>query len=133
MNIELLEIQDFLAAHPPFDELSNDVLEKVTRALSIRYLRRGASFPPRNETTFCYVIRQGLIDLHDQYGKLIEKISEGDLFTAQCGQAKNISGEASEDTLIYQLPCDLFNQLKSEHAAFDAHFSAVLKQNYHPL
>lgn len=132
MNIELLEIQDFLAAHPPFDELPDDVLEQVTRSLLIRYLRRGASFPPAAEESFCYVVRQGLIDLHDLHGKLIEKISEGDLFTAQCGQATSISGEASEDTLLYQLPCHLFNKLKTEHAAFDAHFSAVLKQNYQP-
>lgn len=131
MNIELLEIQDFLAAHPPFDELPGDVLLQTTKALSIRYLRRGASFPPPNESRFCYLIRQGLIDLHDQHERLIEKISEGDLFIAACGQSTTITGVASEDSLLYQLPCDVFHKLKNDYPAFDAHFSAVLKQNYY--
>lgn len=131
MNIELLEIQDFLSAHPPFDALSNDVLEHVTKNLSIRYLRRGTDFPPSSEKKYCYLVRQGLIDLHDQHDHLIEKISEGDLFTAQCSGSSKITGLASEDALLYQLPCELLNKLKTDHPAFDAHFSAVLKQSYH--
>ena len=130
MNIELLEIQDFLSAHPPFDELSDDVLGRITKSLSIRYLRRGMRFPPDTKEHVCYLIRQGLIDLHDKHEKLIEKLSEGGLYTAQCSPPSNISGQAAEDTLLYQIPCDVLNKLKTDYPEFNAHFSTVLKQPY---
>lgn len=130
MNIELLEIQDFLSSHPPFDELSDAVLKQVTSTLSIRYLRRSMPFPPSTNENVCYLIRQGLIDLHNKHDELIEKLSEGDLYTAQCNPPSNITGVAVEDSLLYQIPCDVLNALKNEHPEFNAHFSTVLKQPY---
>ena len=40
MEAELLEIQNFLAQYPPFNELPEDVLTKVTQNVEISYYRQ---------------------------------------------------------------------------------------------
>ena len=49
MDVELLEISDFLADHPPFDELPTETIAELTEQFSIRYLRRGREFPPEDD------------------------------------------------------------------------------------
>ncbi|WP_406734950.1 hypothetical protein RJD39_16110 [Vibrio scophthalmi] len=39
MEAELLEIKHFLAQHPPFDELEDDVLSYICRHVEIAYYR----------------------------------------------------------------------------------------------
>ena len=85
MEIELKEIQDFLAGIPPFDRLSNELLEQLTRETSIRYIRRGMPLPPENVTQRrLYIIRKGAIALKSNKGKLLGKLSDGDVCTIFC-------------------------------------------------
>ncbi|MGQ9831056.1 MAG: hypothetical protein ACUVQI_05485 [Thermochromatium sp.] len=46
MDVELIEIQEFLASHPPFDQLPEETLACLPRRLSVRYFRCGTPFPP---------------------------------------------------------------------------------------
>ena len=131
MNIELLEIQDFLAAHAPFDQLPLDTLQQLPKSLTIRYLRRGQSFPPAQVESAVYLLRQGAIELRNPQGILIEKLAEGDLYTAACEQttdASPLKGVTSEDSLVYTLACTRFQQLCQQHSAFGAYFYASLSQ-----
>jgi CBS domain-containing protein len=131
MDIELLEIQDFLAAHAPFDQLPVTTLQRLPKSLTIRYLRRGQVFPPINVEPAMYLVRQGAVELRNQQGLLIEKLAEGELYTAACDQTTEpltLIGKAAEDSLLYSLSCDQFQDLCQHHATFAEYFYASLRQ-----
>jgi CBS domain-containing protein len=132
MEIELVEIRDFLARHPPFDVLPDERLNLLPKALEIRYLRRGSAFPPQDASKdYLYVIRSGLVDLLDDDQHLIEKLDEGDIYTVPCqlvdvGRATH--GVAAEDTLLYLLPCQQLQTLKAAEPEFNLHFSESMRE-----
>jgi CBS domain-containing protein len=126
MNIELIEIRDFLAGHPPFDQLPEDALERLPRRLTVRYFRRGTPFPPDNADPACvYLLRRGAVELRDAQGELVGKLAEGDLCDMPCRQAPEggrFHGNTSEDTLVYALPCAELEELRAKNPAFAEHF-----------
>lgn len=131
MDIELLEIQDFLAAHAPFDQLPIETLQQLPKSLTIRYLRRGQPFPPVDAEPAIYLLRQGAIELRNQQGVLVEKLAEGELYTASCDQTADsikFKGVTAEDSLLYSLPCAQFHELCQGNSAFGTHFYASLRQ-----
>ncbi|MEW8585247.1 MAG: putative nucleotidyltransferase substrate binding domain-containing protein, partial [Candidatus Thiodiazotropha sp.] len=141
MEIELVEIRDFLAQRPPFDALPEEQLDQLPKSLEIRYLRRGSLFPPGDAVKgYIYIIRSGAIELLDEEDNLIEKLAEGGIYTTDC-QLIDFSqvshGIAAEDTLLYQLSCDVLKALRMTEPAFDRHFSESirdrLKQAVHTL
>ena len=130
MEIELQEIRDFLSQQALFSELPETSLNLLVNNLVIRYLRRGQDFPPEDVVNSqLYLVRSGLIDLRDADGKLMEKLAEGDCYTAQClsNQAKT-SGHASEDTLLYTIPCAVIQSLRDKSVEFDKHFVTSIQQ-----
>jgi len=132
MEIELVEIRDFLVQRPPFDELPDERLNLLTKMLEIRYLRRDRAFPPDNAMgNYLYIVRSGVIDLLDEKGHLIEKLDEGDIYTIPCqlidlGRASR--GVAMEDSLLYLLPCQKLQELRAAEPNFDQHFSSSLRE-----
>ncbi len=126
MDIELIEIQEFLASRPPFDQLPEDTLARLPKHLSVRYFRRGTAFPPEDaDQSYLYILRRGAVELRDPQGELVSKLAEGDLYDMPCGDApQDVSyrGMTAEDTLVYILPCSDLSILRAEHAAFAEHF-----------
>jgi len=126
MDVELIEIRDFLATHHPFDLLPEDVLERLPKRLSVRYFRRGTRFPPKDaDQPYLYIVRRGAVELRDQRGELVSKLAEGDLCVMDCraeDPAVQFVGATAEDTLAYLLPCADLNRLRGEHADFADHF-----------
>jgi CBS domain-containing protein len=129
MEVELLEIRQFLEQRNPFNYLSDALLDELPSDIEIRYLRRGGNFPPVEG--FLYVVRSGAIDIRDSSNELCEKLAEGDLYSVAC-QLVNVSGcdrgEAAEDSLLYMLSCDKLKALCRESQAFSEHFSASIKE-----
>lgn len=132
MEIELVEIRDFLEQRSPFDALPDERLNLLSKMLEIRYLRRDRAFPPEDAVgNHLYIIRSGVIDLLDEKGNLIEKLDEGDIYTIPCqlvdfGRARR--GVAKEDTLLYLLPCQKLQELRAAEPNFDQHFSSSIRQ-----
>ena len=132
MEIELVEIRDFLARRPPFETLSEERLNQLPKMLEIRYLRRDREFPPQDaERNYLYILRSGAVDLRDDQGHLIEKLDEGDLYTVPCqlvdvGRATR--GVTTEDTLLYLLPCLKLHELRSAEPEFNRHFSESMRE-----
>ena len=128
MEVELIEIRQFLGQRNPFNYLGQELLDELPKDIEIRYLRRGGDFPPREG--FLYVVRSGAIKIFDGKGELCEKLAEGDLYSVTC-QLVNFSqcdrGEAAEDTLLYMLNCDRLKALCRQSKAFSEHFSATVK------
>ena len=106
MHDELAEIRDFVADCPPFDDLEPVALGALVRRFVIRYLRRGASFPPSGSSCL-WLVRQGAIELRNAAGELTRRMSEGDVHDAAClpdTPEAGWTGHAVEDTLLYGLP-----------------------------
>ena len=126
MDVELLEIQEFLANQPPFDQLPADTLERLPKRLSVRYFRRGTPFPPTDaDQAYLYIVRRGAIDLRNPQGELVGKLAEGDLCVMPCrpaGPETQFQGNTAEDTLVYLLPCSDLQDLRERHATFAEHF-----------
>jgi CBS domain-containing protein len=132
MEIELVEIRDFLAQRHPFETLTEERLNLLPKMLEIRYLRRNREFPPKDAgRNYLYILRSGAVDLLDDQGHLIEKLDEGALYTVPCqlvdvGRATR--GVATEDTLLYLLPCLRLHELRSAEPEFDRHFSESMRE-----
>lgn len=126
MDVELIEIQEFLASHPPFEQLPEETLARLPKRLSVRYFRRGTVFPPADsDQPYLFILRKGAVELRDPQGELVGKLAEGDLCEMQCRtapQEADYHGVTAEDTLVYALPCADLTQLRSEHPAFSEHF-----------
>ena len=107
MEVELLEIRQFLEQRPPFNFLDDEQLDALPADMEIRYLRRGSKFPP--EDGYLYIVRSGAIELRDQEGEICEKIAEGDIYTTSCqllNFRRECRGATAEDTLVYIMTCD---------------------------
>jgi CBS domain-containing protein len=133
MDVELIEIREFLASHAPFDQLPGATLDALPKRLSVRYLRRGSEFPPKDDPEPClYILRRGAVDMRDGDGNLASKLAEGDLCPLPCADGdrrlRNLSGQTSEDTLAYLLPCKELTRLREEHQAFAEHFDESMSQ-----
>jgi len=126
VDVELVEIQEFLASHPPFDKLPPETLERLPKRLSVRYIRRGSVFPPLDaDQPYLYILRRGAVELRDAQGDLVGKLAEGDLCDMACRAGENavpMKGSTAEDTLVYLLPCTDLTALRAQHAHFAEHF-----------
>lgn len=131
MEIELKEVRDFITQTPPFNMLAEDVLDSLPRQTSIRYLRRGSVFPPAdiNETSL-YIIRSGAIELRDNQDNLIGKLAEYDVYGEACrdNKSSSIIGHASEDCLLYTIPCVVIKPLCKQSDSFRNYFSGSVQQ-----
>jgi len=131
MDIELIEIRDFLAISPPFDSLPEQVLETLPRQLTVRYLRRGSLFPPESESTpSLWLIRTGAVEFRDMQQVLLERLGESDLFIDTCVGSTVLphkSAKVIEDSLFYLLPCDALQKLRDQNTRFDHHFEQNLR------
>ncbi|MGV6827704.1 MAG: putative nucleotidyltransferase substrate binding domain-containing protein [bacterium] len=133
MEIELLEIRDFLAAHLPFGLLPEVALDALPAQLKIRYVRRGGAFPPEQpDGPVLLVIRSGAVDLRTPGGDLLERLADGDSYSDHCAlfsmDKTELSGEAAEDTLLYCVPCKLVLEYRNEHHAFNEYFTHDLRE-----
>ncbi|AHF04935.1 cyclic nucleotide-binding protein [Marichromatium purpuratum 984] len=124
MDIELIEIQEFLAGRPPFDQLPEEALAQLPRRLQVRYVRRDSAFPPEDEDgPRLYILRRGAIELRNDDDELIGKLAEGDLYDLRCrDDSDRYRATAVEDTLVYALPCGELQALRERHAGFAEHF-----------
>jgi CBS domain-containing protein len=132
MVSELRDIREFLAQRPPFDSLPGRALDELPRRLTVRYLRRGAAFPPEEAgPSGFYILRKGAVELRDRGGMLLEKLSEGDSLDAEESESPAGSGRAGlvvEDSLVYVLPRAAVRELRAQHADFDDSFERSLAE-----
>jgi len=132
MEIELIEIRDFIAKHPPFDLLNEATLNDLPKKLTIRYFRQGSAFPdsqPGNNDL--YVVRSGAIEIRNEQQKLIDKLAEGDVFLAAKNpeeEAGILQGVCIEDALVYVLGAKSLKELQDKFIEFNSQFNKSLKE-----
>jgi CBS domain-containing protein len=105
------EVARFLRAHPPFDALEPETVERVAAAAEVEFHRAGTTIFARGgePVEHLRVVRSGAVEIvHD--GHVLDLLGEGEMF----GQASMLSGlpagfqaRAAEDTLCYRIPADV--------------------------
>ncbi|GMQ46203.1 DUF294 nucleotidyltransferase-like domain-containing protein [Vibrio sp. 10N] len=115
MDAELIEIQNFLASHPPFDELPEETLVHVSQQIEIGYYREDTPIIHfGDDIQDLFMVRSGVVEIYRRKGELYNRIDEGDLF-GQMGLLTNnkvrFPAKAVEDTLVYCIPAEVFQEL----------------------
>lgn len=127
MEIEQLEIRDYLSHRAPLDKLNDQLLDTITHALEISYIRRGKellTIGQDNQTL--YLIRSGAMAVYDAEGKLQGQFTEGDWVgyrSVLAGGKVSLSIRAMEDSLLYMIPGELFKQLVDQYDFVKTFFS----------
>ena len=122
MDIELLEIRDFLSGHHPFDQLPEDALAELPGMLQVRYFRRDTKVSnTENLSTYLCVIRSGAVELYSTEEELLARLGEGDMFGYRASHRPNhleAHCVAIEDSLVYQMPAKAVDKLCDAHTQF---------------
>ena len=75
MEVELAEVRDFLAAHPPFDSLPGEVLDDLPSRCTLRYARRGSLVLRAGLTNDrLFVVRSGAVDITETFDAGVESL-----------------------------------------------------------
>lgn len=126
MEIELIEIRDFLSAHHPFDQLSEQALNQMPEMLQVRYFRRGTTIPDSGSIDdYLYLVRSGAVEIHGTQDELLAQLGEGDLFGYRASHMEGhaeFQGTAMEDSLVYLLPAADVDRFCREHPQFSYFF-----------
>lgn len=119
MDVELVEVRDFLARCAPFDELPGAVLDRLPAKLTQRYRRRGSVIIGVGETNdTLHIIRSGAVEICDPEGTLLDTRDEGDCFgystLAQRGPSR-YRMDAVADTLLLEMSREVFDEVAATH------------------
>jgi len=130
MNIELIEIRDFLAAHHPFDVLPMTAQEDLARTIEIRYFRKDEDLTtPGGDVKYVFQIRSGAVETRDSENQLLARLGEGDFAGIRgllMGGGKTINRNvAIEDSLVYCIPAETFQALRDQHPQIDYYFAPM--------
>ena len=81
MEIEQLEIRDYLSRCAPLDKLDGDELDRITTAVEISYARRGTQIlKPGDVNRSLYLIRSGGVEIRNANGDLHDQLGEESWF-----------------------------------------------------
>ena len=131
MDADLSEVTTFVQKIPPFDLLSQVVIDKLVREISICYLRAGEKLPPKEITEAkLYILRKGALAYLAEDKELIAKYGEGDICTVFCHDeqsekqqlASKISVTIEEDALLYTIDYKTLKSLVKDTPEVSAFF-----------
>ncbi|WP_373182233.1 DUF294 nucleotidyltransferase-like domain-containing protein [Halomonas campaniensis] len=123
MEVELLEIRQHMGRFPPFDGISDDLLDAVAGEVEVAYYKAGTDILLLDrEIHELGYIRSGAVEVYRRNGDLYNRLGEGDIFghfSLLRNHRVRFPARALEDTLIYFIPEALFQRLCEE----DEHFA----------
>lgn len=118
MEIEQLEIRDFIARSAPLERLPGGLLDEIAASLEITYFRRGTTFLSPGEINHSvYLVRTGAIEIYDETGSLYAHSSDGEWVGHRSvlrGGEVQLTVRTLEDSLLYLVPGELFKRLVSD-------------------
>ena len=128
IQTEQIEIAAFLARHAPFDELPEQALNNLAQQVEVAYFRAASDVltlaDPINDL---YVIRKGVVEIFRRTGELYNRLDEGDVFgqmSLMMGQRVRFPARAMEDTLVYCIPFELYQQYCDLYESFGGFFES---------
>ena len=122
MEVELLEIQDFISQYAPFDQLPEEALLEVAQSVEISYYRADSSIVDFNDKiNELYMIRSGVVEIYRRNGDLYNRLDQGKLF-GQMGLLTNnkvrFPAKSLKDTLLYCIPESIFHDFCERYEIF---------------
>lgn len=132
MVAELLEVQEFLVAHAPFEALPEKVLTALPQRLSTRYYKRDTEIVragAHNDEMF--VLRSGAVEVRDAHGGLVDRYDVGRSFgwTALLSDGvARFTIVAIEDSLVLVMPGEVFRELARTQPMWSVFFQHTLSE-----
>lgn len=128
MQAEQVEIASFLQEHPPFDSLPEEAINTVAQSVEVTYFRADTDILKfADPIQDLYIVRSGAVETYRRNGKLYNRLDEGGIF-GHMGLLMNrrvrFPVKAIEDTLVYCIPVDIFNQFCDEYEEFAEFFGS---------
>lgn len=127
MEIEQLEIRDYLKKCAPLNTLDDNSLDQILHSLEISYLRRGNTLlQPGDANRSLYLIRTGALEVCNADGTLCIQLSEGEWVGHRSAMQDGIvttQVKALEDSLLYNIPASVFNKLIEQNKSIKEYFS----------
>lgn len=129
MDVELIEIRDFLKRHHPFDLLPEKVLDGLPSKIKSAYKRRGSVILETGQPCrHLYMVRTGAVETRaPDGGDILARLGEGECFGVHAilnpGHRAVNQAVALEDSLFYMLPVEDFETLRHGYRQF-AYFFA---------
>jgi len=129
MDVELIEIRDFLSAYHPFDLLPPEELAALPKKLEASYAQKGSVVVDfEDPCPYLYVVRTGAVETYSPDEQLLAHLCEGEAFGIHamlnnCVALNRVV--AREDSLFYKLPYEEFERLREAYKQF-AYFFAPL-------
>lgn len=122
MEVELLEIKDFISQYPPFDQLPEEALIEIVQSVEISYYRADSSIVDFNDKIHeLYMVRSGVVEVFRRNGDLYNRLDQGHLF-GQMGLLTNnrvrFPAKAVKDTLLYCIPEAIFHDFCERYEGF---------------
>ena len=136
MEVELLEIRDFICQYTPFDQLPEEAILEISRSIEISYYRADSSIIDfKDDIHDLFMIRSGVVEIYRRNGDLYNRLDQGKLF-GQMGLLTNnkvrFPSKAIKDSLLYCIPENIFYDLCERFDTFadfvEAEDSTRLKQ-----
>ncbi|MCL1045094.1 MULTISPECIES: DUF294 nucleotidyltransferase-like domain-containing protein [Shewanella] len=122
MEVELLEIRNFIRQYPPFDQLPEQALIEVSKSVEISYYRSDSMVIEFEDKIHdLYMIRSGVVEIYRRKGELYNRLDQGGLF-GQLGLLTNnkvrYPAKAVKDTLLYCIPENIFEEFCERYDVF---------------
>ncbi len=123
-NPELSSLLDFLKECMPFDEISESELTTLLPKIEISYYRKGKIFDYDQGDSGLRIIRSGAAELRTKEDKLVDKLGESLSFNllGLNSEQPGIRATLIEDSLIYLIPEEHYQQLRKNNRIFDRFF-----------
>ncbi|MBV1907826.1 MAG: cyclic nucleotide-binding domain-containing protein, partial [Kangiellaceae bacterium] len=126
MEIESLEIHQYLSQCEPFSKLEKQQQIQITRSIEIVYFRRGSTILwPGAENHWLYIVRSGAAERSEENGQVVAKFSERDIFGQASLARKGIVKRkiiAIEDCLLYRIPRNIYDEYSETSPYFRFYF-----------
>ncbi len=122
MEVELLEIRNFIRQYPPFDQLPEQALIEMSKSVEISYYRSDSMVIEFEDKIHdLYMIRSGVVEIYRRKGELYNRLDQGGLF-GQLGLLTNnkvrYPAKAVKDTLLYCIPENIFEEFCERYDVF---------------
>ncbi|WP_076408837.1 DUF294 nucleotidyltransferase-like domain-containing protein [Shewanella sp. UCD-KL12] len=122
MEVELLEIRNFIRQYPPFDQLPEKALIEVSKSVEISYYRADSMIIEFNDKIHdLFMIRSGVVEVYRRTGELYNRLDQGGLFGQMGLLTSNkvrYPAKSLKDTLLYCIPENIFDEFCERYDAF---------------
>jgi CBS domain-containing protein len=122
MQVEQVEILDFLRGVPALGSLPDEALQRMACAVDVRYYPAGQRIVEAGDPAqYWFVLRSGAVEVYRRDGSLYNRLTAGGHFGEfglLRGHRVRFPAAALEDCLLYLIPEAVFTELFDAHSDF---------------